>query len=113
MSKNKTAKTDEGTELALSGEQTVQRIGELKKQLLSALEETGRLAINLQDVARADLTFLQLLCSAHRTAQQSGKRMSVINISSAVVTAVTDAGFIRNNMACGQDCSDSCLWSEG
>ena len=112
MSKKKTPKTEEYVELALAGEQTIQRIAELKKQLLAALKEQDRMAINLQDVTRADLTFLQLLCSAHRTAQRSGKRLSVANLSAAVVTAVTDAGFVRNNMACGQDCSDTCLWSE-
>ncbi|PLX94422.1 MAG: hypothetical protein C0619_02980 [Desulfuromonas sp.] len=113
MSNKKTPKKEEYSELVLSGEQTIQKIGELKKQLLIALEEHDRLVINLQDVARADLTFLQLLCSAHRTARQFGKHLSVANISAAVVSAVTDAGFVRNNMACGQDCSDTCLWSEG
>lgn len=112
MSKKKDAGTEKSVELALDGALTIQRIAELKTQLAEALNGTDGLVLNLKDVDRVDLTFLQLLCSAHRAAHQASKFMTLVEVSEAVDNAVTTAGFVRENMACGQECSDSCLWME-
>lgn len=99
-------------EMYLSGEQTIQQIGALKNEITQALQEHDQLALNVTDVSRADLTFLQLLCSAHRTATMMKKRLSVVNLSQGIEMAVADAGFVRDDMGCGQECADSCLWLE-
>jgi anti-anti-sigma factor len=112
MTKKKNNAEKKVAALALSGEMTIQRIAEIKKQLSEILAETNELALDLKDVNRADLTFLQLLCSAHRTAQSSGKKIHCSEVSEAVDQAISDAGFVRDNMGCGQDCTDSCLWME-
>ena len=104
--------SNNSSRLDLNGELTIQRIAELKQQLCSALQDADGLVLNLKEVSRADLTFLQLLCSAHRSAQAAGKFLRCEGVSAAVDKAVSDAGFLRGNMACGQDCSDSCLWIE-
>lgn len=101
-----------GMELAFEGELTIQKVADLKVQLVEALGAHEGLVVNLKDVSRADLTILQLFCSAHRTAQQAGKFFKLTNVSEAVEKAVTDVGFLRDNMACGQECDDSCLWVE-
>lgn len=112
MSKKASAATQKRADLLFDGEVTIQRVAELKTQLSEALAGTDCLTLNLKDVSRADLTFLQLLCSAHRTAQKAGKEMCLAEIPDAVEKAVADAGFIRENMGCGQECSDNCLWIE-
>jgi len=112
MTKKKAAGTKKSVELALDGDLTIQSIAELKTQLGEALDGTKSLVLNLKNVGRVDLTFLQLLCSAHRTAHRSGKLMQLIEVPEAVDSAVLTAGFVRENMACGQECADSCLWKE-
>lgn len=112
MSKKSKTKAGEIMDVKLEGELTIQRVAELKTCLVAALDDSDGLVIDLKDVGRADLTFLQLLCSAHRTAQRVGKFVKLSEVSEAVDNAVTAAGFLRDNMACGQECSDSCLWME-
>ena len=109
---SKKDKASEVMELSFEGEVTIQKAVEIKLQLVAALESSGGLVLNLQEVSMADLTFLQLLCSAHRTAHNSGKSMRLTNVSEAVDSAVNMAGFVRDNMSCGQGCSDNCLWLE-
>lgn len=113
MNKKINAGAGKTSELQLSGELTIQQIAEVKAQVCGALADADELVLNLKGVVRADLTFLQLLCSAHRTAQLSGKILCCDEVSQAVNSAISDAGFIRDNMGCGQDCTDSCLWFEG
>jgi anti-anti-sigma factor len=112
MSKMADAGKKKGMELAFDGELTIQKVADLKEQLIAALDAQEGLIVNLKDVSKADLTILQLFCSAHRTAQKAGKFFKLINVSEAVDKAVTDVGFLRDNMACGQECDDSCLWVE-
>lgn len=112
MSKKKAATNKESVALALDGDLTIQGIAELKAQLVETLSGTDSLVLNLKDVAKVDLTFLQLLCSTHRTAHQGGKTLELHEVPELVDAAVTMAGFVRENMACGQECSESCLWKE-
>jgi len=109
---SKKAKADKIVELSFEGELTIPKVAELKVQLVKALEKSGGMSLNLKNVTRADLTFLQLLCSAHRSAYKAGKVMMLTDVSEAVDSEVIAAGFIRDNMSCGQNCSDSCLWLE-
>ncbi|HKJ05822.1 MAG TPA: STAS domain-containing protein [Geopsychrobacteraceae bacterium] len=109
---SKKAGTEKVVELSFEGELTIPKAAELKVQLVEALENSGGVSLNLKNVTQADLTFLQLLCSAHRTAYKAGKVMMLTEVSEAVDREVIAAGFIRDNMSCGQDCSDNCLWLE-
>lgn len=99
-------------ELTFDGELTIHRVAELKTRLAEALQAADGLVIDLGGASRADLAFLQLFCSAHRTAQRAGKFVKLAGMSAAVDTAVTAAGFLRDNMTCGQGCSERCLWME-
>lgn len=112
MAKKESTAEGKASGLELSGDMTIQRIAALKAQVSEALAGSDKLVLKLKDVERADLTFLQLLCSAHRTAVSSGKILCCDEVSEAVDQAISDAGFIRDNMGCGQDCTDSCLWLE-
>jgi ABC-type transporter Mla MlaB component len=112
MSKKKAAASKESMALALDGDMTIQRIAEIKTQLVETLNGTDSLVLNLKKVTRVDLTFLQLLCSAHRTAHQARKTLELAEVPELVDIAVTTAGFVRENMACGQECSEICLWKE-
>ncbi|PLX88202.1 MAG: hypothetical protein C0618_05095 [Desulfuromonas sp.] len=97
-------------ELVLKGELTIQQIAELKQQVVDGLAQDQELSLNVGEVTRVDLTFCQLLCSAHRTARNAGRSFRLVNLSTAVDNAINQAGLSRNKVSCEQGCIDSCLW---
>ncbi|HKZ16290.1 MAG TPA: STAS domain-containing protein, partial [Geobacteraceae bacterium] len=65
--------------LTIGGEMGIEFASELKSGFADALEAVTSLELDLTDVTTASLCCLQLLCSAHRAAVQSGKRLAVRN----------------------------------
>ena len=55
--------------LALEGELTIERAGEIRTLILNAIQETqGRLTIDVGRLGKVDIFGLQILCSTHRLA---------------------------------------------
>lgn len=98
--------------LALDGDCTLDRVLELKDVLLEALKDGASLKLDLREVASADLSFLQLLCSAHRAALKHGQELTFGPLPSAAFTdAVECAGFCRA-MGCQDAPNSECLFME-
>lgn len=110
MSNETVERAEKGMDLTLDGELNIQNVADLKIQLAEALEKCESLSLDLENVSRIDLTTLQLLCSVHRTGWTHGKPVRISKTSDAVESAVDIAGLLRENMKCGQECSDNCLW---
>lgn len=110
MSNETVERAEEGMELTLDGELSIQNVADLKVQLAEALENCESLTLDLENVSRVDLPTLQLLCSVHRTGWAHGKPVKISKTSEAVESAVNISGLLRENMKCGQECSDNCLW---
>lgn len=99
--------------LILDGEVTVERAEELRKNLIRCLEEADEVIVDLEKVAGVDLSCLQLLCSAHRTAAAAGKGLVLGRTVPEVFTrAIRDAGYWRHG-GCTWYARTSCLWSGG
>lgn len=99
--------------LTLHGALTIQRITELKEAVLKSLNSHSHLEIKLEDVRQVDLSFLQLLCSAHKTALSLGKDFTLSSPRPDLFQkTVHDAGFTRR-VGCHQDPCKYCLWKEG
>jgi anti-anti-sigma regulatory factor len=96
--------------LTLNGRQTVQNGDLLRKAILSALEQTRSVVLDLGKSDEADLSFLQVLCSAHRTAIRLNKNLAIERASEAVLRAVDSAGYARHT-GCSLDVRKSCLWA--
>jgi ABC-type transporter Mla MlaB component len=99
--------------LRLKGSWTIERAHELKQALVEALKGDDPFVIDLKGLAEADLSCLQLLCSAHRTSLRLGKQLELNQEKSgAFKRVVRDAGFVRT-LGCHQDPHKSCLWVGG
>ncbi len=82
--------------LALEGKLTIERAGELREQLLRALDSVAHgdvLALRFEEVESVDLSFLQLLWAAYRSAQTRGVTVSVQSLPAPLVAASVRAGF--------------------
>ncbi len=102
---------DRGT-LIVEGFLTLENIRNLREELQEALEAVQRLDIDATGAAEADLSFLQLLCSAHRTAVRQGKCLNLTgDLPDVLKQAMEDNGYARQ-IGCGTDAGKTCLWAD-
>ena len=104
-------KSDGEEMITLAGELTISSADELKDVLIKALSVNERISINLEQSTEIDLSCLQLLCSAHRTAIKNKKSLSRIGACPNSLKNITEqAGFLRHK-GCVRDVNDGCLWA--
>jgi len=97
-------------EVVLGGELTIRRAHEIREMLLALVGQNTSMVIRVDEAAEVDPAFLQLLCSAHRTAVGAGKRLSLdAGNSSTFQRQLADAGFVRH-IGCLLDCNNNCIW---
>lgn len=98
-----------GHKIEWSGDLTIRRIAELKDEVATALRR-GDVLICIDSDAQFDLSFLQLLCAAHRTANREGKQLQLhADLPAAFGELLKSAGFFRH-VGCIEDKDDSCIW---
>jgi anti-anti-sigma regulatory factor len=69
------------------------------------------LLLDLNGVTTADISFLQLVCSLHRTCLKAGQSLTISgNIPDTFKTILETAGY-RRPKACTQGGDNPCLWS--
>jgi ABC-type transporter Mla MlaB component len=96
--------------LTIRGELTIAYAAEFRALLIQSLENTDTVQLRLEGVKEVDLSCLQLLCSAHRSALISNKNLTLNSRGSdAFRQAVENAGYSRH-LGCDLDSSESCLW---
>jgi anti-anti-sigma factor len=104
---------DEGHIVTLTGELTIAGAEALKTKLSESLQEFADLRIRLEDVSAVDLSCLQLLCSAHRTAAALGKALALEGeIPPLLRQAMKLAGFTRRK-GCSFSPHTNCLGCGG
>ncbi len=106
------AHTGDGVIMKMSGELTVSHVVQAKSVLLEALGRLDYLELDLSLMTEVDISGLQLLCAAHRTAKTQGKRIVVLSASDSIDTAVKDAG-LPGSEGCATSLSEGCLWAKG
>lgn len=101
---------EEGATLMVSGDVNIQNALGFRDALQEWIERSDTLDLNLGNVADADLTCLQLLCSAHRLLINRKKNLTIIGeIPGAITKAAREAGFVRERGCRGEE-SQNCIW---
>ena len=96
--------------LTLEGDLTIGRIRNIHDDLRHSLEKVQHLDIDISGGEETDLSFLQLLCSAHRTAAQTNKTLALTgDIPDVFRQAVEDNGY-GGSGSCGGETGKTCLW---
>jgi anti-anti-sigma regulatory factor len=97
--------------LTLEGDLTIANAEETRNALLDALGSVSRLEYDVKNVTAVDLSFLQILCSAHRTALDMGKELvlSADFTSEVLSDTAKSAGYVRH-IGCDRENLNSCLW---
>jgi anti-anti-sigma factor len=98
--------------VTLEGDLTLPNAEALKGVFIKALQESDDVSLSMENVHNVDLSCLQLLCSAHRSAMCSNKHLMFQgNPPSVLRIAAEAAGYVRLK-GCKVDCEGSCLWME-
>ena len=76
------------------------------------LDEADTVSVLLQNVEDLDLSLIQILCSAHRSAHARGKSFVLPeNLPDMFVQVVEDAGF-QGHIGCSHSGEEGCIWKD-
>lgn len=96
-------------ELKISGSLTAPRSAELKNSIFNDLNQGGRLQLVISDVDDVDITFLQILSAAMKTARSGDGQLTVRQpVPGILYLSIIDAG-LQNHGTCD---AGNCLWCE-
>jgi anti-anti-sigma regulatory factor len=113
MSDFRVTESDKGGGLILAGSLTVENASEIRKKLIGALVGQDEIVVCIEADASVDVTFLQILCSAHRTASKLGKSFTLrYPAPGNFLAAIGNAGFSRKS-GCARERDTTCLWAGG
>jgi anti-anti-sigma regulatory factor len=100
-------KTDKTQILEISGSLTAAWSADLKKEIQGGLKKGPRLQLVIKKVEDVDLSFLQVILAALKTAQAEDKELTLkLPVPDPIVENVILAG-LHNHGACS---IDDCLW---
>ena len=103
-------KTNKEGALVVEGALTVSRVADVRDELLNALQTVEKVSLDLRAVNEIDLSVLQLICSAHKTAVKMEKMFELIDSSTGVAKNTAGLnGFLRQQ-GCSVDKDKTCLW---
>ena len=102
----------EDGEVAMGGRLTIENAADVRGVLLDALRRHRQIKITVRQQSVTDLSFLQILCSLHRSAMRADKTVKQGIFSDSFVSAIVGAGFSRSK-GCGAGKENNCLWNIG
>ena len=99
--------------LTLKGDLTIFRAAAIRLLLKESLHVSDEVHVILQEVTRVDLSCLQLLCSAHRTAAAAGKIMTLETPVPDILRKLMHQAGFRRQKACAFSPSTNCPCFDG
>ncbi|MGO9133300.1 MAG: lipid asymmetry maintenance protein MlaB [Methylovirgula sp.] len=91
---------DQNTTIVCRGSLTISRASFFLRAIASAISRHSAVMIDCTDAADVDVTFLQILISARRTAEAQGKRIELTAPSDGVlVTALERLGISLSHLS--------------
>jgi hypothetical protein len=100
--------------LTFSEDLTLPYAEEMKALFLETVGNGKNVTVAFQSVTDIDLSMLQLLCAAHRTAMRMNTAFTMDGeISDLCKTVIEDAGFVRHSGCRNNKNKADCLWLGG
>ena len=99
------------TQLLVSGEISIQNARECLEALRDFQSKGNCLLLNLDGVTGADISFLQLICSLHRTCLKAGQSLTLAGEMPEIFKTILESSGYRRIRACTLGGINPCLWS--
>lgn len=104
---------DNITSIRFTGNLTIDHASELASVLRDSLNRVDHLSLFFEDVTEVDISFLQLLCSAHRTAVKSNKTLVLDRQRPEPLRLAMREAAFTCEAGCVFGRQQSCIWKEG
>ena len=109
----KKKKSGNARTLTLAGDLSIQNIAQLREALLGSFEGVDKVLLEFKDLEEADLSTLQVLCSAHRTSEKLNKDITLEGqYPERLQKLMEESGFSRQ-IGCFPDNNKNCFWTKG
>ncbi len=97
--------------VTILGRMTISSAQELKAELLEALALANHVRVDVDNVTEIDITAMQLLCAAHRTAIGSQKCFGIESDKSGILADFAEKSGFSHHLGCMDGVE--CLWNGG
>jgi len=104
--------SNEHGRLKVSGNLRIEHAAEAREQLLAALERLPSLVVDLSGVETADISFVQLMCAAHREAFARGQEIRVDSDLPDCIREAMERACYHNRFGCIPEAVGSCVWQK-
>ena len=84
--------TREPVNITLSGDCSIRSIADLHATMQGAFRNAGDVVVDMAAVESADVTLIQLMISAARTASAAARGFSIVNMPGSIATQFSGAG---------------------
>jgi len=99
--------------VTVSGDLTVPHAKAVRTALLEAVQGAAAVEVVVESIADLDVSFPQLVCSAHRMAADLNKQLLITGIEQErFADMLRRSGFTRH-IGCHENTRKSCLWLHG
>ena len=102
--------SDDQTTITLNGDLTVQNANARKSEILSALKKSATVILDLSRMTAGDLSLLQIICSAHRSADSMHKQFSIRGAEQTAYRKLIEQSGYSRQIGCRESLRRSCLW---
>ena len=90
--------------VTLAGDLTVENASEIRDALIEAIHKEDGISLDISGVTDLDVSFLQIICSLHRTVFKTGKTINIQGeMPRSIRHAISDYGYI---------CRGDCIYDE-
>lgn len=96
--------------ITLDGNLTVGQAEGLRMLLIKALIDADHIHVDFGTVTDVDLSCIQLLCSAHRSATRMKRNISLSGDWPELFQKIVEAAGYSRHAGCRLDADNSCLW---
>ena len=104
----------DGESIISSGSRlTIENASDFLNIIREGFESSDRIAIDFEPSVEIDITGLQLLCSACRSAAGAGKTFFYKGLQPQALTDIIKLCGAERNSACKQNSDSTCIWFGG
>ncbi len=96
--------------LLLEGNLTMTQVRETHRILFEAIRDVNTLNIELRNIGAMDMSFVQLLCAAHRECLLSGRSIHLQGDRSENINTLLEKSGYCKQLGCLPGAKESCLW---
>lgn len=96
--------------LELSGDLSLQTAKETKNLFAGAVAGGQDVILRFEDVASVDMSFIQLLCSAHRSVHDAGHKLAIEGERPEAFSRLIEESGLDVHVGCWFDDSVECPW---